>query len=58
MKTSIIILHFSCTDYALTMHQAISGMVEANRQWHNKQKSSLNLTIWLDFLFISYEMLV
>ena len=58
MKTPIIILQFSCTDYALTMHQTIFGMVEANRQWHNKQKSSLNHTIWLDFLFISYEMLV
>lgn len=31
-KHYAVILHFSCTDYALTMHQAISGMVEANRQ--------------------------
>ena len=49
MKTPIIILHFSCTDYALTMHQAISGMVEANGSGKMNKKTSQNLTIWLVF---------
>ena len=42
-------LHFSCTDYALTMHQAICGMVEAKGSGKMNKKTSQNLTIWLVF---------
>ena len=37
------------------MHQTIFGMVEANRQWHNKQKSSLNHTIRRKFVEVEAE---
>ena len=49
MKAPIIILQFSCTDYALTMHQAICGMVEANGSGKMNKKTSQNLTIQLVF---------
>ena len=53
-----IILHFSCTDYALTMHQAIHGMVEANRKGKINKKNEPKSYDLARFLCISYEMLV
>ena len=58
MKTPIIILQFSCTDYALTMHQAICGMVEANRKGKMNKKNEPKSYDLARFLCVSYETLV